>query len=265
MRLAVMFNNQPAKLLMQITRGSSEIAARRSRPTARGCTSAASAARAAPTGTGASGVIYEMTIPPRFRAIQKADAFSFRERLTVAPAVTVTSEPVTIDRLPRAAAREHQRRQRRRVQHRRRRLDQRARRRSRPARRCACATPAPPTSARRWRPRSPSACPTAPAATDGVFRTVTSEPDTIPDAFDFGTIRGRARQHLIESDGRGARPASTCRCRSSAARTPSTASTAAPGPTPTAALKPEQTLQMRHVSNPPDQSVRTTHLRLGRT
>ncbi len=28
-------------------------------------------------------------------------------------------------------------------------------------------------------------------------------------------------------------------------------------------LLPEQTLQMRHVSNPPENAVRTTHVRLG--
>ena len=48
-----------------------------------------------------------------------------------------------------------------------------------------------------------------------------------------------------------------------AARTPSTGSTAAPGPREEAMLGAGQTLQMRHVSNRPANSVRNTHIKVG--
>src|SRR5262245_47468625 len=81
MRLAIMINNQPAKLLMQITLGTSEIAGPAFTPDGSRIYFSSQRGPSGTAGTGASGVIYEMTIPPRFRAIQVASAFSFGEVL----------------------------------------------------------------------------------------------------------------------------------------------------------------------------------------
>ena len=107
--------------------------------------------------------------------------------------------------------------------------------------------------------------PNGASRTDGVFRTVTSAPDTIPDDFDFGMIEDVPGDTLIESPVRGAdrvQPAGADQVRPARR---STGSTAAPGPTPTGMLQPEQTLQLRHVSNGPAHSVRTTHIKVGET
>lgn len=96
MRLAIVINNQPSKLLMQITRGGSEICGPAFHPDGSRLYFSSQRGPSGVTGTGASGTIYEMTIPPAFRSIQKADAFSFVERANVAPSTVVTSEPVTV-------------------------------------------------------------------------------------------------------------------------------------------------------------------------
>jgi uncharacterized protein len=69
MRLAIVANGQPPKLLMQITRGGSEITGPAF--TADGSRLYFSSQRgpSGPSGTGTSGVTYEMTIPPEFRAL----------------------------------------------------------------------------------------------------------------------------------------------------------------------------------------------------
>jgi hypothetical protein len=98
--------------------------------------------------------------------------------------------------------------------------------------------------------------------TDGVFRTVTSEPDVIPDPFDFGTIEDVPANTWIESGvivPTGFNLPVPIKCGPHAEyRVDGGAWTDRAG-----TLQPEQTLQTRHVSNPPDQAVRTTHVRLG--
>jgi hypothetical protein len=96
MRLAIVANNQRPKLLMQITHGNSEICGPGFSPDGSKLYFSSQRGPSGPTGTAATGVIYEMTIPPLFRNIQRADAFTFRVREQVAPAVTVTSEMVTL-------------------------------------------------------------------------------------------------------------------------------------------------------------------------
>lgn len=97
MRLAIMFNNQPAKLLMQITRGGSEICGPAFTPDGSKLYFSSQAGPSGPSGTATAGVIYELLIPPRFRAIQRADAFSFQQQVDVTPASVVTSEPVSLE------------------------------------------------------------------------------------------------------------------------------------------------------------------------
>ncbi|MEY4581455.1 MAG: hypothetical protein RL701_6158 [Pseudomonadota bacterium] len=98
MRLAIMINNQPAKLLMQITRGDSEITGPAF--TRDGSRLYFSSQRGPGGATGAtlSGTTYELTIPPRFRALQRADAFPFYEgaSVDVTPNVQVSSAPVIV-------------------------------------------------------------------------------------------------------------------------------------------------------------------------
>ncbi len=97
MRLAIMFNNQPAKLLMQITRGGSEICGPAFTLDGSRLYFSSQRGPSGAVGTGASGVVYEMTIPPRFRAIQRADNFGFQDQLDVPTGLTVTSDLVTLD------------------------------------------------------------------------------------------------------------------------------------------------------------------------
>ncbi len=96
MRLAIMYNGQPCKLLLQITRGDSEIAGPAF--TADGSRLYFSSQRGpgGAAGTTLSGVIYEVTIPPQFRAIQVANAFSF-EPQEADPLTVVTSEAVLLE------------------------------------------------------------------------------------------------------------------------------------------------------------------------
>jgi hypothetical protein len=199
MRLAIMFNGEPAKLLMQITRGGSEIAGPAFTPDGSRLYFSSQRGPSGPAGTGTSGVIYEMTIPPRFRAIQKADPFSFRERPTAAPAVIVTSELVTIDgflgpltvTISAGNSAEYS-------------VDD-------------CVWTTAPTvieAGQAVRVRHLSSATIGEviettltvghdngiAKTSGVFRTGTSEPDTIPDPFDFGERVGVPSLTMIESD-----------------------------------------------------------------
>jgi hypothetical protein len=97
MRLAIMFNNQPAKLLMQITRGGSEICGPAFTPDGSRLYFSSQAGPSGIDGTRNRGVIYEMRVPPRFRAIQKANAIVIPERTSVAPGIRITSEAFTID------------------------------------------------------------------------------------------------------------------------------------------------------------------------
>lgn len=96
MRLAIMLNGQPSKLLMQITKGGSEICGPAFHPDGTRLYFSSQRGPSGINGTGTSGTTYEMLIPPAFRSLQKANAFSFPEPTDVAPAVTVTSEPVTV-------------------------------------------------------------------------------------------------------------------------------------------------------------------------
>jgi uncharacterized protein len=260
MRLAIVVNNQPSKLLLQITAGTSEICGPAFTPD---CSRLYFSRQNGPNIPGATtrGTIYEMTIPPRFRAIQKADAFSFRERLTVAPAVTVPSEPVVVSGFIGPLT----------------------------------VTigfvngaqfsidggewtnlPSPISAGQTLRVRHTSAATIGEAAetvvaiglangasrTAATFRTVTSEPDTVPDAFDFGSIEDVQGDVLIESAvlvltgfnlPTPIKPGPHVEYRIDGG-----AWTDADG-----VLAPEQSLQLRHVSNRPGNSVRTTHVRVG--
>jgi hypothetical protein len=261
MRLALMFNNLPAKLLMQITRGGSEICGPAFTPDGSRLYFASQSGPSGAVGTGNSGVIYEMTIPPQFVAIQRAAPFAFVERLNVAPGVTVISEEVTLDgfygpliltigeggeamfsvnegewtNLPTTVLAGDSIR----VRH---------------------------TSS----PNIGEVTETVVAVglengasrTDAVFYSVTSEPDTAPDCFDFGTRTDVIGNAWVESDvitltgfnlptdvvpGPGAEYRIDGREWTTASGT----------------LEPGQTLQLRHLSNKRKNSVRRTHLRVG--
>lgn len=97
MRLAVVFNNLPPKLLMQITRGNSEITGPAFTPDGKRLYFSSQRGPSGSAGTGAAGVIYEMTIPDRFVTLQRASDFFFEEILDAAPSSLVTSDMVTID------------------------------------------------------------------------------------------------------------------------------------------------------------------------
>jgi hypothetical protein len=98
MRLAIMSNNQPPKLLMQITAGNSEIAGPAFTPDGARLYFSSQRGPGGASGTTLNGVTYEMTIPPRFRAIQRAAAFSFYEgeNISAGPSALVTSDPALI-------------------------------------------------------------------------------------------------------------------------------------------------------------------------
>lgn len=97
MRLAIMFNDQPAKLLMQITRGGSEITGPAFTPDGSKLYFSSQRGPSGVNGTSSSGTTYEMTIPPQFRAVQRADSFWFQKNLKAAPSSIVSSDLVTID------------------------------------------------------------------------------------------------------------------------------------------------------------------------
>jgi uncharacterized protein len=261
MRLAIMFNNLPAKLLLQITRGGSEICGPAFTPDGSRLYFASQSGPSGAAGTGSSGVIYEMTIPPRFRAIQSAAPFGFEERLNVAPAVTVTSEEALLDgfygpltltisegsdaefsvndgewtNLPTTVFAGDSVR----VRH---------------------------TSSANIGEVTETVVAVGlengASRTDTVFYSVTSEPDTVPDPFDFGTQTGVVGNTLIDSEV----------ITLTGFNLPTDI---VPGPhaeyridggewtTVRGTLEPGQTLQMRHLSNKPHNSVRRTHLRVG--
>jgi uncharacterized protein len=261
MRLAVVMNGQPAKLLMQITRGGSEICGPAFTPDGSRLYFSSQRGRGGPTGTGTTGVIYELLIPPRFRTIQRADAFSFRVRPTAAPDVVVTSEPVTIGGFlgPLTVAVS-------------------AGNNGEIAIDGGAWTSAPSQifAGQTLRVRHVSAAvigearestvvvglPSGVSPRSAVFRTVTSEPDTLPAEFDFGDQSNVPGDTLTESDVLEIEgfnlpvpikvgPHAEYRIDGGAWTTEE------------ATLGPGQTLQMRHVSNTPANSVRTTHINVG--
>jgi hypothetical protein len=246
---------------MQITRGGSEICGPAFTPDGSRLYFSSQRGPSGTAGTGGSGVTYEMLIPPRFRKIQKVDAFGFEERLNVAPAVTVTSEevilggfhgPLTLTisdansaelsvndgawtNLPTVVFAGDALR----VRH-----------------------VSSPNIGEVTETVIAVALPNGSSRTDTVFYSVTSEPDTIPDCFDFGTKTGVVGNTLIESEvitltGFNL-PTQIVAGPHAEYRVDGGAWTSAKG-----TLEPGQTLQTRHVSNKPKNSVRKTHLRVG--
>jgi hypothetical protein len=261
MRLAVVINNQPAKLLMQITRGDSELAGPCFTPDGSRLYFASQRGPAGPLGTTLRGVIYEMTIPPRFRTIQKADAFSFRDRPAVAPAVVVVSDAVTVGGflgpLTVTISSDYEAAFK---------IDDGA----------WTNQAATITAGQTLRVRHTSGATIGEARettvavgltngasrTTAVFHTVTSEPDTIPDEFDFGNIDDVPSNTWIESPALELTgfnlPTEVVVGPHAEYRIDGGAWTTDDG-----LLEPLQILQLRHVSNRPAQSVRTTHVRVG--
>jgi hypothetical protein len=261
MRLAIMINNQPAKLLMQITRGGSEICGPAFTPDGARLYFSSQRGPSGTGGTGASGVIYEMTIPPRFRAIQRADAFFIPERLNVAPGVTVTSEAVTLEGFlgpltltvsPGNGAEVS-------INH--------------------GSWTSEPTiveefdSFRVRHTSSPNVgevvetvvsvgLKNGASRTEAVFFSMTSEPDAVPDPFDFGTQEGVPGNTVVESAvviPTGFNLPTTVVCGPRAEyRIDGGAWTNARG-----RLEPYQSIQMRHASSGPSRSVRRTHVIVG--
>ena len=260
MRLAIVLNNQPSKLLMQITAGNSEITgpaftadgsrlyfSRQNGPNVPGSLT--------------RGTTYEMTIPPAFRSIQKADAFSFIERDTGAPATTITSEPVIVSGflgsltvsigLVNGAQFS---------------VDESN----------WTNLPSSIKAGQSLRVRHTSAALVGEVAETLViigslspaslqkttFRTTTSAEDTRPDDFDFGMIEGVPGSTLIESSVitlSGFNMPVPIKCGPHCEyRIDGGNWTDAKG-----SLAPYQTLQMRHVSNKSSNSVRRTHLHVG--
>jgi hypothetical protein len=96
MRLAIVSNGGAPKLLMQITLGGSEICGPAFTPDGSRLYFSSQRGPSNADGAGFAGLIYELTIPPRFRAIQRADAFLFPALTRVAPSTIATSAPATI-------------------------------------------------------------------------------------------------------------------------------------------------------------------------
>ena len=261
MRLAVVINGQQAKLLMQITRGGSEICGPAFTPDGSRLYFASQRGPSGPTGTGAAGLIYELLIPPRFRTIQRADAFSFRVRPTAAPAVVVTSEAVTIGgflgplTVTVSAGNNGE------IS-----IDGGA----------WTSAPSQILAGQTLRVRHVSAeiigearettvtvgLPNGVSPRSAVFRTVTSAPDTLPAEFDFGDQLNVPGDTLTESNvleiGGFNLPVPIKVGPHAEYRIDGGAWT-----TEEAMLGAGQTLQMRHVSNRPANSVRTTHINVG--
>ncbi|MDO8940571.1 MAG: DUF839 domain-containing protein [Methylicorpusculum sp.] len=270
MRLAIITNNQRPKLLMQITRGGSEICGPAFTPDGARLYFSSQLGPGGLTGTQNRGVIYEMTIPPRYRAIQKANGFSFIERLNVAPAVVVQSEPVTIQGFigPLTISISQ---------------DNEAVFSIDGGEWTNEATDI--EAGQNVRVRHLSAdivgdavdtvvtvgLPSGASRTTAVFRTVTAEASTTPDAFDFGTQVDVPGNTLIESEvvtPTGFNLPTDIKCGPKAEYRIFVGEyglwgdwaewTSAPG-----TLQPWQALQMRHVSNRPALSVRRTHVTVG--
>lgn len=100
MRLCVIVPNQPAKLLMQITRGGSEICGPAFTPDGSRLYFSSQRGPSGPTGLQSSGVTFEVLIPERFRTRidppRLPTAFSFIERSNVKPGAVITSELVKL-------------------------------------------------------------------------------------------------------------------------------------------------------------------------
>jgi uncharacterized protein len=261
MRLAVMLNDRPAKLLMQITRGGSEIAGPALTPDGSRLYFASQRGPSGSSGTGSSGVIYEMTIPPRFRKIQKADVFAFPERLDVAPSYPILSAPVAIQGflgplvVTISGGNDAQFS-----------IDGGA----------WTSAPTEIVAGQTVRIRHTSAATigdsvqttlavglaNGASSTTGVFRSVTSAPSTAVDPFDFGEVYDVPGSTLVESDAillTGFNLPVTVEAGPHCEyRIDGGAWTSAPG-----TLEQAQTLQTRHVSNKPNNAVRTTHLHVG--
>jgi hypothetical protein len=262
MRLAIMFNDAPAKLLMQITRGGSEIAGPAF--TADGSRLYFSSQRgpSGPSGTGSSGVIYELSIPPRFRGLQKAAPFSFREKLNVAPAVTVTSDAVAVEGfygpLVVSIAAEH---------------DAELSVNAGPW----TSQPTPIRAGDTLRVRHTSSpvigevretsvsigLPSGASRTETLFFSVTSAPDKNPDAFEFGLKEHVPLDTLIESEiitPKGYNVPTTVSAGPGAEyRIDGGAWTKSAG-----TIAPEQTLQVRLLSRKSRNGLRETYLKVGR-
>ena len=95
MKLCVILPNREAKLLMQITRGGSEICGPAFTPDGSRLYFASQRGPSGPGGLQSSGAVFEMTIPPEFRSFP-IKPFSFIERTNVAPNVYTTSEEVKL-------------------------------------------------------------------------------------------------------------------------------------------------------------------------
>jgi len=261
MRLAVVINGQPAKLLMQITRGNSEICGPAFSPDGSRLYFSSQRGPSGAAGTGASGVIYEMTIPARFRTIQRADAFTFRVRPTAAPAVIVTSEAVTITGFlgPMVVSIGSENGGEFSING-----------------SAWTNVPSQITAGETLRVRHLSSgtigearettvtvgLPNGVGQRSAVFRTVTSEPDNLPADFDFGNKLDVPGDTLIESDvleidGFNL-PVPIKVGPHAEYRIDGGAWTTEDG-----ILGAGQTLQMRHVSNRPANSVWTTHINVG--
>tara|TARA_R110000850_G_scaffold91742_14_gene194687 strand:+ start:41220 stop:43289 length:2070 start_codon:yes stop_codon:yes gene_type:complete len=260
MRLAIVINNQPSKLLMQITAGNSEITGPAFTPDGSRLYFSRQNGPNVP-GRLTRGTTYEMTIPPAFRAIQKADAFSFNERDTGAPATTITSEPVVVTGflgvltvsigLVNGAQFS---------------IDGGS----------WTNQPSAIEAGQSLRVRHTSAALVGEAAEtivtigslspaslqSATFRTSTSEPDTRPDEFDFGMVEDVPGNSLTESAVitlSGFNMPTPIKCGPHCEyRIDGGQWTDAKG-----TLAPYQTLQMRHISNKPSNSVRRTHLHVG--
>jgi hypothetical protein len=95
MRIYVIVPNQPAKLLMQITRGGSEIAGAAFTPDGSRLYFSSQRGPSGPTGQQSDGAVYEMTIPPAFRSLPVRQ-FIFQVQTNMALNVVATSEAVRL-------------------------------------------------------------------------------------------------------------------------------------------------------------------------
>lgn len=106
MRLYVIVPNKPAKLLMQITKGGSEITGPAFTPDGSRLYFSSQRGPSGTAGTGASGTTFEMNIPEEFRSltppVQLPDGFTFIERRNVAQNIIISSELVRIGGITRA-------------------------------------------------------------------------------------------------------------------------------------------------------------------
>jgi hypothetical protein len=261
LRLAIVRNNEPAKLLVQITRGGSELCGPAFTPDGSRLYFSSQRGPSGASGTGSSGVVYELTIPPQFRAIQRAEPFDIEERLNVAPGMTVTSQPFVVEGFigPLTIS-----------------ITQEFDAQYSVNGGAWSSTPSPIYSGASVRVRHTSSADIGEVVettvtvglangvsrTEAVFHSHTSAPDAIPDPFDFGTQTGVPGNTWIESailrlEGFNV-PARVTIGPHAEYRIDGGPWTTEPG-----MLHPDQTIQMRHISNRPCHSVRRTHLKVG--